>query len=133
MILVDSGVLIALLDHRDADHQRCARVAQQLPNLPLLTTWCCFTEAMYFMGKMGGFKAQRGLWKLLFSKRIQLHTPNETRMSELMEKYQDTPMDLADASLVVLASELETRRIFTLDSDFYVYRTSRGEAFECMP
>lgn len=85
------------------------------------------------MGKIGGFAAQQGLWTLLLSKRIVLKTPNETRMAELMATYQDTPMDLADASLVALAEELETSKIFTLDSDFYVYRTSRGEAFECVP
>jgi uncharacterized protein len=132
-MLVDTGVLIALLDRRDPNHQRCVTTAQQLPNAPLITTWCCLTEAMYFMGKIGGFTAQQGLWTLLLSKRILLQTPNETRMAELMEKYQDTPMDLADASLVALAEELETTQIFTLDSDFYVYRTSRGEAFQCLP
>jgi uncharacterized protein len=132
-MLVDTGVLIALLDRRDPNHQRCVTAAQQLPNAPLITTWCCLTEAMYFMGKIGGFTAQQGLWTLLLSKRILLQTPKETRMAELMEKYQDTPMDLADASLVALAEKLETTQILTLDSDFYVYRTSRGEAFQCLP
>jgi uncharacterized protein len=132
-MLVDTGVLIALLDRRDPNHQRCVTAAQQLPNAPLITTWCCLTEAMYFMGKIGGFTAQQGLWTLLLSKRILLQTPKETRMAELMEKYQDTPMDLADASLVALAEKLETTQIFTLDSDFFVYRTSRGEAFQCLP
>jgi uncharacterized protein len=131
-MLVDTGVLIALLDRRDPNHQRCVTAAQQLPNAPLIT-WCCLTEAMYFMGKIGGFTAQQGLWTLLLSKRILLQTPKETRMAELMEKYQDTPMDLADASLVALAEKLETTQIFTLDSDFFVYRTSRGEAFQCLP
>jgi uncharacterized protein len=132
-MLVDTGVLIALLDRRDPNHQRCIAAAQQLPNAPLTTTWCCLTEAMYFMGKLGGFTAQQGLWTLLLSKRILLRTPTETRMAELMEKFQDTPMDLADASLVALAEELGTTQIFTLDSDFHVYRTSRGEAFSCLP
>jgi uncharacterized protein len=132
-MLVDTGVLIALLDRRDPNHQRCIAAAQQLPNAPLTTTWCCLTEAMYFMGKIGGFTAQQGLWTLLLSGRILLRTPTETRIAELMEKFQDTPMDLADASLVALAEELETTQIFTLDSDFYVYRTSRGEAFSCLP
>ncbi len=39
-----------------------------------------------------------------------------------MSAYRDTPMDLADASLVTLAETLAEHRIFTLDSDFYVYR-----------
>jgi hypothetical protein len=44
-------------------------------------------------------------------------------MKQLMEQYRNTPMDLADASLVTAAEALNFSRIFTLDSDFYVYRT----------
>ena len=50
-----------------------------------------------------------------------------TRAFELMELYADRPMDLADASLVVAAEALETRKIFTLDrNDFATYRVRRG-------
>lgn len=45
-------------------------------------------------------------------------------MHQLMEQYHDTPMDLADASLVATAETLNLTRIFTMDSDFYVYRGS---------
>ena len=48
----------------------------------------------------------------------------------LMEKYEDTPMDLADASLVAAAETLGLKRIFTLDSDFYVYRINDKDAFD---
>ena len=41
-----------------------------------------------------------------------------------MAQYQDPPMDLADASLLVVAESRTLRRVFTTDSDFYVYRTS---------
>ena len=54
-------------------------------------------------------------------------------MKVLMERYQDTPMDLADASLVAAAERLGLSRIFTLDSDFYVYRIDDREAFEIVP
>ena len=47
-----------------------------------------------------------------------------------MEKYKDTPMDLADASLVAAAERLGLTRIFTVDSDFYVYRLADGTALE---
>ena len=55
------------------------------------------------------------------------------RMKVLMEQYKDTPMDLADASLVAAAESLRLRRIFTLDSDFYVYRIKDKDAFEVLP
>jgi uncharacterized protein len=50
-----------------------------------------------------------------------------TRAFELMELYADRPMDLADASLVVAAEALETRKIFTIErNDFATYRVRRG-------
>lgn len=55
------------------------------------------------------------------------------RMQLLMQKYRDTPMDLADASLVALAETLGATRIFTLDSDFFVYRLENGAALEIRP
>lgn len=54
-------------------------------------------------------------------------------MRNLMKKYQDTPMDLADASLVALAEHGKMKRIFTVDSDFYIYRLSDGSALEVIP
>ena len=50
-----------------------------------------------------------------------------SRAFELMEQYADRPMDLADASLVVAAEVLGTRKIFTIDrNDFETYRVRRG-------
>jgi len=54
-------------------------------------------------------------------------------MRQLMEQYCNTPMDLADASLVATAEILNLRRIFTLDSDFYVYRINNTGVFEVAP
>jgi predicted nucleic acid-binding protein len=54
-------------------------------------------------------------------------------MSELMEKYQNVPMDLADASLVAIAEVTGVREVFTLDGDFYVYRINDREPFEVFP
>jgi len=55
MILTDTGPLVALLDKSDANHQACLAASQGLPAEPLLTTWPCFTEAMYLLGAVGGF------------------------------------------------------------------------------
>jgi len=50
-----------------------------------------------------------------------------TRAFELMELYADHPMDFADASLVVAAESLGTRRVFAIDrKDFVTYRVRRG-------
>ena len=55
------------------------------------------------------------------------------RVRRLMENYSDLPMDLADATLVVLAETLGTRRIFTLESDFRMYRYRRRQPFDIVP
>jgi predicted nucleic acid-binding protein len=56
------------------------------------------------------------------------------RMRELMHKYRDLPMDLADAGLVHVAERERLRRIFTLDRrDFQVYRPSRIGRFTILP
>ena len=44
------------------------------------------------------------------------------RSARLMDKYADAPMELADATLVALAEETGRRKIFSLDSDFPVFR-----------
>jgi uncharacterized protein len=104
MTLTDAGALVALLDADDPYHTACVTAAQCLPAGPLLTTWVCFTEAMYLLGSVGGYRYQAALWSLRAAGRVVLHdlTPAEAdRMAALMAPYQDTPMDLADASLVV--------------------------------
>jgi uncharacterized protein len=50
-----------------------------------------------------------------------------------MERYSDTPMDFADASLVVAAEVLKTNQIFTLDTDFNIYRIRDTAKFEVVP
>jgi predicted nucleic acid-binding protein len=54
--------------------------------------------------------------------------------ADLMEKYADTPMDFADATLVLLSEEINTGEIFTLDrKGFTSYRTRKGKAFRIIP
>ena len=91
---------------------------------------------MYLMGMRGGWRFQQKLWSLWESKWLTVHTltgPFEPRLRGLMQKYRDRPMDFADASLVVLAEDLNVRRIFTLDSDFLFYRTEDGGSFDILP
>ncbi len=131
--LTDTGPLVALVNRNDPHHAGCLAASRRLPAGPLVTTWPCFTEAMYLAHRGGGYPAQAALWRLRASGRLTLHdlTPADTdHMAALMDKYRDTPMDLADASLVAVAESLSLRRIFTVDGDFYVYRLADGSALE---
>jgi uncharacterized protein len=91
---------------------------------------------MYLLGVIGKHRYQAALWNLHASAPILFHdlTADEIgRMAMLMAKYRDTPMDLADASMITVAESRSLRRIFTLDSDFYVYRLADGSALEVLP
>ena len=88
---------------------------------------------MYLLRRAGGLGAQEELWGFLDNDLIRLHETvpaEQSRIRELMREYEDTPMDLADASLVAAAETLGLRRIFTLDRHFYVYRTLDHASFE---
>jgi predicted nucleic acid-binding protein len=135
VILTDAGPLIALIDRRDAEHSRCVAAAQGLVG-PMLSTWPAFTEAMYLLGSGAGWKGQDPLWRMVRAGRLILAETNPSmlaRMPALMEHYRDLPMDLADASLVALAEDHRLREVFTLDSDFRVYRLPDGHAFKLVP
>ena len=127
MILADTGPLVALFDPKDGEHHRCRRTLQTIRE-PVCATVPVLTETFHMLGpestgsdRLRDFVIQGGL-SLWFFDRATL-----ARAFELMERYADHPMDLADASLVAAAESLGTRRIFTLDrGDFRTYRVRRG-------
>jgi hypothetical protein len=55
------------------------------------------------------------------------------RARELMRRYRDLPMDLADATLVAFAEAHRITQVFTLDKDFRVYRLHGRRAFDIVP
>ena len=109
MILTDTGPLIALVNKNDPNHRRCLDATKRLLAGPLVTTWPCFTEAMYLVFQAGGYPAQAELWRWRTAGRLVLHDlrgDEIERMVTLMDKYKDRPMDLAHASLVAAAERL---------------------------
>lgn len=129
-MLVDAGPLVAMLDRGDSEHEACVAALQTLRD-PLITVWPAFTEAMYLLG--GSWPAQKALWSRLETDALTLAPLDEAdapRMRELMEKYRDLPMDLADAALVRVAEREALTGIFTLDrKHFSIYRPGRRRRF----
>lgn len=131
-MLCDAGPLIALVDYRLPEHKTCAQILSAAPK-PLLTSWACMVEAMHAVYKIGGSNAQENLWAFhnLGALTLYHHSdPDVPRMQVLMRRYQNVPMDLADATLMVIAESTGDRRIFTLDSDFRIYRFDDGGFFD---
>lgn len=137
MILVDTGPLVALFEPTDPMHIGCKMILKTIVKGPLWTTVPVLTEAFHMLdpGSRGSDQlrqfVQRGGISVWF-----MDPGNLTRCFDLMKRYADHPMDLADASLVTAAESLPTRRIFTIDrGDFSTYRIRHGhrhEAFEIL-
>jgi hypothetical protein len=127
MILVDTGPLVALFDPADAWHQRCVEQLRKISER-LWTTTPVLTEAFHLLTpasvgtkRLMDFVTEGGLAMWFFD------GSGLSRAFELVVRYDNVPMDLADASLVVAAERLNTRKVFTIDrSDFDVYRIRRG-------
>jgi hypothetical protein len=133
--LTDAGPLIAIIDADEADHEACLDALDEI-SLPMVTTWPAFTEAMYLLARAGGGIGRDSLWRLVLTERLSIADLSRSaveRSARLMEKYADRPMDLADATLVALAEELDDQTIFTLDADFHVYRLRGRKRFTIVP
>ena len=134
-MLTDAGPLVAIFDHNDAQHANCIAALQSVKQNPLITTWPCFTEAMYLLDNAGGYRFQERLWQMVRVRKLLLldiTAEEANRMDALMAKYTNVPMDLADASLVAVAESRTIRRIFTIDSDFYIYRFADNSMLEIL-
>ena len=132
-MLTDTGPLVPLFDEDDQHYDTCNAVLTELPYGPLVTTWPCLTEAMYLLNGIGGYRFQDRLWRTRRDGRLlvlDITDAEADRMDVLMAKYQNVPMDFADASLVAVAESRGIRRLFTLDSDFYIYRLADDSVLE---
>jgi uncharacterized protein len=88
---------------------------------------------MYLALHRGSWVMQEQLGQLLLDKLLvicEMQEGDYARLLDLMEKYRDRPMDLADATLVLAAEKTGYRQILTLDSDFFFYRIGDRDTFD---
>ena len=134
MVIIDTGPLVALFDETEPAHKHCYAALKKQVSAPL-TTWPVLTEAFHFLG--GWERGQSKLWDFILSGGVHVEEiPEELhpRIHELMKKYSDNPMDLADASLVAIAEYHKINKIFTLDRrDFSRYRPKHCTHFTVVP
>ena len=127
VVLVDTGPLVALFDPRDGDHQATRAVLETIRE-PLVTTVPVLTETFHLLDpRSRGSQAMRQFVERGGTHVWFMSDGTLGRALELMARYADHPMDLADASLVAAAETLRTTRVFTLDRrDFATYRPRIG-------
>lgn len=128
--LIDAGPIIALFNKNDKYHEKIKEFMKNYKGL-LLSTWPVVTEVSHMLD----FNIQTQIdfltWINLGGVILEnIDNEDISRIIELSRKYSDVPMDLADASLVVLSEKKNIKEIITIDSDYYIYRTIKKEMIE---
>ncbi|MCL2726584.1 MAG: PIN domain-containing protein [Polyangiaceae bacterium] len=133
MILVDTGFWLALANANDLFHAVSVSTLQTIRE-PLVTTWPVMTETCHLLASRLGIEAERSFLRRANEHAFQifdLTVAHLDRVDALLMKYADLPMDLADASLVILAETLGSGRILSTDRrDFHAYRWKTRKPFK---
>ncbi|MFI5336994.1 MAG: type II toxin-antitoxin system VapC family toxin [Opitutales bacterium] len=127
-VLADTGPLVAFIDRNDPAHGWACAQIRELEE-PLLTCESVLSECAHLICHFD--PAARSLHAMLQSGglRLAFDLADQTHaVAALMTKYQDVPMSLADACLVRMSELHDRSRVFTLDSDFKLYRRNGRQA-----
>jgi uncharacterized protein len=128
--VVDAGFVVALLSIRDAHHQWAVTEAANLPP-PWLTCEAVLSEAFHLVAGRGAPKLSALLQRSALRAAFNI-SENLEPVLNLMEKYSDVPMSLADASLVRMTETIADCIVLTTDHDFRVYRRHSRRIVPCV-
>lgn len=125
--LLDTGPIIAFLDGKDPDHALVSEALEQF-NGRFVTTSAVIVESMHLVSSVR--QGAESLVSFLAVSQTQIHEccglDELARATQLMSRYAETPMDFADASLVLLSNRLQIYSICTLDRrGFRTYRSGK--------
>lgn len=130
--LADSGYFVGLFQPRDHHHDRCLAFFRNFSGITI-TTWAVLTEvcAVLSVNRQRAFFAWADKAQALGHLRIESPPAGAVlELWQLMDKYDDLPMDFCDASLVYLAIKLKIKNMATTDvRDFSVYRLPGNQKF----
>jgi uncharacterized protein len=133
VIAVDTGVFVALADRSDNWHENAQRVLGTVEE-GWVTTWPVLTEACWLMRRRIGADAVFDLMHVVSEGGVEVWSPSPAQAASLpvlMRRYTKLPMDLADASLVLLAEHLGHGRILSTDMrNFDAYRWKNRKPFK---
>jgi predicted nucleic acid-binding protein len=133
-LLLDTGAFVALADRSERRHPDCVEVLEDWSGR-IVTTEAVLTETLHLVGPR--WQAQKVCLEFLLRGAFLMVPSSQAslkRVSVLMEKYRDIPMDYADATLVALGEELGTNLVFTLDRrGFSTYRLNQRRNFKVVP
>ncbi len=137
MIVVDTGVILAVADAGDAHHDACDELLAARPGAELIVPTTVIVETSWLIEDRLGPEAEAAFLRSVNAgelTRIDLDERDWQRAVELVETYADLGLGLVDASVVAVAERLGVSRLATLNHrDFRVVRPAHVEAFELVP
>jgi uncharacterized protein len=136
VIVLDTSGVYAAVNENQPEHDRVKK-ALEAEEGPLFLSPFVLAEVDYLVADRAGVDAELAVLRQVVSGAFNLFPFNRELVGEassIIEQYRDLGIGLADASNVVLARILETRRILTLDErHFRAVRTHDGEPFTLLP
>jgi uncharacterized protein len=124
--LIDAGPCIALFDRDDRHHDQVKKVLQAFGG-KLVTTWPVVTEVSHMLDFDQRVQVNFLRWLERGAVEIAaLSRDDLPGIIKLTEKYADRPMDLADATLLIIAERENIAEIISIDKDFSIYKTACG-------
>lgn len=126
-VVADSGPLLAFLDPAEARHREVVAAMRDLP-LPWLTAESVLSELTWLLRRNG--RRMTLVNRIVASGMVEvvpLFPACADDIAELMARYENVPMSLADACLVKLSELHADAALLTFDSDFRIYRRFQRE------
>lgn len=132
-IIIDSGFFIALFSKTDQFHKKALGLRDQIGQKKWVTTWPVLTEVCHLLSSRGSAHYIPNLFKVFENDGFDLYPLTKNHVQQILfafEKYRNLRMDLADASLIILAQELGHGNIVSTDvRDFDTYRWKNHKPF----
>lgn len=126
-VIVDTGPIVAILDASDALHLWAAESLKMIQP-PLITCEAVLTEVCFLLRRQP--RALVAIADLVEKRILEINFSLAEEIGpvfRLLDRFKNVPISLADACLV-RSSELHPQLpVFTLDSDFQIYRRNRRQ------
>ena len=135
-MIVDTSALLAFFDRNELDHAAVAAAVAKVTE-PLVVSPYVVAELDYLVATRHGIVAELAVLDELASGAWDLAPFSGADVAvarQLVERYADQDIGVADASIVVLAARYGTRLVATLDHrHFDVLRPLDGRRFTIVP
>lgn len=123
--IADTGVIVGLIYQKDQWHEWTVEQSKNLAP-PFFTCEAVITEACFLLHNVSD--GEQKVLGMVADGYLQIDfslTDEVAVIKSLMKKYENVPMSFADACLVRMSELIENSIVFTIDSDFLIYRKDK--------